>query len=66
MLANSITNQQLRQDVRQALESRGYRPADAERADFDVAVYAAANHALDLRSYDYGYTWRGWPRSRRR
>ncbi|HEX4468678.1 MAG TPA: DUF4136 domain-containing protein [Gemmatimonadaceae bacterium] len=62
MLANSITNRQLRQDVRQALEARGYRPADGERADFDVAVYAAANQALDIRSYDYGYTWRGWPR----
>lgn len=62
MLANSITNHQLRQDVRQALESRGYRPADGERADLDVAIYAAANQALDIRSYNYGYTWRGWPR----
>ena len=42
MLANSITNQQLRQDVRQALESRRYRPAEGGRADFGVAVYAAA------------------------
>jgi hypothetical protein len=62
MLANSITNQKLREDVRQALEARGYRPADGERADLDVAVYAAANQALDIRTYNYGYTWRGWPR----
>jgi hypothetical protein len=62
MLSNSITNQALREDVRRALESRGYRPADGGRADLDVAIYAAARQALDIRTYDYGYTWRGWPR----
>jgi hypothetical protein len=62
MLENSITNRALRQDVRQAMESRGYRPADGTPADIDVALYAAANQALDIHTYDYGYTWRGWPR----
>jgi hypothetical protein len=62
MMENSITNRALRQDVRQALESRGYRPADGGPADIDVALYAAANQALDIRTYNYGYTWRGWPR----
>jgi len=27
-----------------------------------VAAYAAANQALDIHTYDYGYTWTGWPR----
>ena len=40
----------------------GYRAGDGDRADHDVAIYAAANHAMDIRTYDYGYTWRGWPR----
>ena len=62
MLTNSITNRALRDDVRQALEARGYRPADGTRADLDVAIYAATNQALDIRTYNYGYTWRGWPR----
>lgn len=62
MLENSITNRALRDDVRRALHSRGYQPADGGPADLDVAIYAAANQALDIRTYNYGYTWRGWPR----
>jgi hypothetical protein len=62
MLSSSITYRALHDDVRQALESRGYRPAGSGPADLDVAVYAAARQALDVRTYDYGYTWRGWPR----
>ena len=62
MLTNSITNHALRDDIRRALESRGYRPADGGPADFDIAVYAAAREVLDVRTYNYGYTWRGWPR----
>jgi hypothetical protein len=63
MLENSITNAALREDVGRALEARGYRPAaPGARADLDVAIYAAANKALDIQTYDYGYTWRGWPR----
>lgn len=62
MVSNSITNQALRADVTQALESRGYRPASGGTADFDVALYASEHQALDIRRFDYGYTWRGWPR----
>jgi hypothetical protein len=62
MLDNSITNQALREEVRRSLEARGYRPASGAAPDFTVAIYAAAKEALDVRTYDYGYTWRGWPR----
>ena len=63
MLANSITNQALDQDIRRSLERRGYRPAKrGAAADFDIAAYAAAREALDIQTYNYGYTWRGWPR----
>ncbi|HEX3867187.1 MAG TPA: DUF4136 domain-containing protein [Gemmatimonadaceae bacterium] len=62
MLSNSITNQALRNDVIAALESRGYRRADGGAADLDVAMYASATHALDIHTWDYGYSWRMWPR----
>jgi hypothetical protein len=63
MLVNSITNRALMNDVSQALIARGYRPAAAgTQADFDVAAYATANQALDINTFDYGYTWSGWPR----
>jgi len=62
MLANSITNRALHDYIRRSLESRGYRPADRGPADFDVAAYASAREALDISTYNYGYTWRGWPR----
>jgi len=62
MIENSITNRALRDQIRQDLEARGYRPANGESADFDVAVYASSSQALDIRTYDYGYTWRRWPR----
>jgi Domain of unknown function (DUF4136) len=61
MLANSITNRALREDIRRALIARGYRPAEGGPADFEVAMYAAAHQALDIATYNYGYTWRGWP-----
>ena len=62
MLANSITNQALYEDIRRAFEARGYRPARRGRADFEIAPYASAREALDIQTYNYGYTWRGWPR----
>jgi hypothetical protein len=63
MLANSITNQTLYRDIKRALESRGYVPAEKRKAaDIDVAPYAAAHDALDIQTYNYGYTWGGWPR----
>jgi hypothetical protein len=63
MLDNSITNQALRGEVERALTSRGYRAVTTGRADFNVAIYAAAKQALDVRTYPYGYTWRRWPRA---
>lgn len=63
MLVNSISNRALRSDISDALMARGYRPAAAgTQADFEVAAYATANQALDIHTYDYGYTWSGWPR----
>jgi hypothetical protein len=62
MLDNSITNRALREQVRRDLEARGYRAATGGSADFNVALYAAAKQTLDVRHYNYGYTWRGWPR----
>jgi Domain of unknown function (DUF4136) len=29
-----------------------------------VAFYASARDKLDIDSWNYGYTWRGWPRER--
>jgi hypothetical protein len=62
MLSTSITNQALRQDIIRDMEARGYRRAGAGTADIDVAFYASAQQALDIHTFDYGYTWRGWPR----
>lgn len=62
MLENSITNRALRDEITRDLEARGYQLADGGPADFNVAFYASANQALDLQTYNYGYTWRGWPR----
>ena len=61
MLDNSITNRALRDEIRSAFEARGYR-FQPEGADFDVAYYASAAPVLDVRTFDYGYTWRGFPR----
>ncbi|HEY2067214.1 MAG TPA: DUF4136 domain-containing protein [Gemmatimonadaceae bacterium] len=61
MLVNSITAQALRDEIRRAFESRGYVYAP-DRADLDVAYYALAQPVTDIRTFDYGYTWRGFPR----
>jgi hypothetical protein len=60
MLVNSITNQALRDEIRRAFESRGY-VYSPDRADLDVAFYALARPVTDIRTFDYGYTWRGIP-----
>jgi hypothetical protein len=60
MLVNSITYEALRQEIRRAFEQRGYRYVP-QGADFDVAYYATAAQKLDIRSWDYGYDWRGIP-----
>jgi len=61
MLENSITYRALREELRHALEARGYR-FQPDGADLDVAYYATAGPTLDVRTFDYGYTWRGFPR----
>jgi hypothetical protein len=62
MLQNSITYQAMREELRQALEGRGYTPATGGAADLDVAYYATAQPKLDVQTWNYGYTWRGFPR----
>lgn len=59
MVENSIVNRALREDIRQDLESRGYRPGGPD-ADFAVAYYTAARTALDVTTVDYGYPYRPW------
>jgi hypothetical protein len=60
MLVNSITYQALRDAVRQEFEARGYRYSP-DRADLDVAYYASAQPRMDIRTFNYGYDWRGFP-----
>jgi hypothetical protein len=47
MLENSITNRHLRDDLRQAFQSRGYAVAPQSSADFLVAYYAGTKEKLD-------------------
>ena len=59
MLNNSITNQAIRGEIRQRLESLGYQAGGSD-ADIGVAVYAASRRALDVTTVDYGYPFRPW------
>jgi hypothetical protein len=72
MLENSITNNQLRGDLQQAFQSRGYASAPRQSADFNVAYYAGTKEKFDTTywgpTYDPGwrYSYRGrrgwaWP-----
>jgi hypothetical protein len=61
MLENSMTNRAIRDEIRNAFEKRGYR-FSPEAADLEVAFYATAAPKLDIRTYNYGYNWRGFPR----
>jgi len=61
MLVNSITNAALREDLTHSFESRGYAP-NVEHPDFAVAYYASTRDKLKISTWDYGYTWRRWPR----
>jgi hypothetical protein len=61
MLVNSITYRALRDEIRRAFESRGYRFSPTS-ADLDIAAYATAGRKLDIRTFDYGIDWRGFPR----
>jgi hypothetical protein len=61
MLANSITNRALVNDLTRAFEGRGY-VVNATNPDFTVAYYASTREKLDLNTWNYGYSWRRWPR----
>jgi hypothetical protein len=63
MLVNSITYRRIREAIRHALEKRGYQYSE-DAAAMDVAYYATAQPKLDIRTWDYGYGWRRFPRER--
>lgn len=56
MLPNSVTNAAIREEIRLALEKRGYHYAP-DAADMDVAYYATTAPRLELVNFDYGYSW---------
>lgn len=61
MIANSIANRAIREQVSKSFLDRGYA-LDTRNADFVVAVYASAREKLDISAWDYGYPFRpGWP-----
>jgi hypothetical protein len=63
MVENSITYQALRDEIRRAFESKGYRYSP-QSASLDVAYYVTTQPVVDFRTWDYGYTWTGFPLTR--
>jgi hypothetical protein len=62
MIANSIANRAIREEIRKTFEERGYVVND-RAPDFAVAFYATAREKLDVTVWDYGYPfYPGWPR----
>jgi hypothetical protein len=61
MLTSSITYEAIRDELRTAFEARGDRYSET-RPDLEIAYYATAAPVLDLRTFNYGYDWRGFPR----
>lgn len=61
MLANSITNRALVNELTRAFEGRGY-VVNATNPDFTVAYYASTREKLNITNWNYGYGWRRWPR----
>jgi Domain of unknown function (DUF4136) len=61
MLANSISNQALRQDLAADFQSKGYTLTTASPS-FAVAYYASAQQKLDVTDWDYGYSYWGYHR----
>jgi uncharacterized protein DUF4136 len=61
MLANSITNRSLVDDLERGFTERGYTLSTGN-ADFGVAYYASVRDKLNIDTWNYGYTRRGWPR----
>jgi hypothetical protein len=62
MLENSITNNQLRRDLAQAFQTRGYVQAPRQSADFEVAYYAGTKEKFDTTywgpTFDPGWRYR--------
>jgi uncharacterized protein DUF4136 len=61
MLANSITNRALVNELTRAFEGRGYT-VNVTNPDFTVAYYASTREKLNINTWNYGYSWRRWPR----
>ncbi len=61
MLANSISNQALRQDLATDFQAKGYTLTGAS-PNFAVAYYASAQNKLDVTDWDYGYNYWGYHR----
>jgi len=61
MLANSISNQALRQDLATDFQAKGYT-LTSESPSFAVAYYASAQKKLDVTDWDYGYQYWGYHR----
>ena len=62
MIANSIANRAIREQIRKAFMDRGYS-VDERLPDFAVAFYATSREKLDVGIWDYGYPfYPGWPR----
>jgi len=60
MVASSIANRALREQIVQGFTSRGYAQ-DEKSADFAIAFYATAREKLDVSEWDYGYPFSaGW------
>src|SRR5919201_1989486 len=57
MLDNSITNRELRNDLVQGLEAKGYTP-DRDNPDFVVAYYAGTKEKMDTTYWDPNPYWR--------
>lgn len=57
MLDNSITNRQLRADLVQRLQQKGYT-MDAANPDFLVAFYAGTREKMDTTYWNPGFGWR--------
>lgn len=60
MLNNSITNQQLRRDLSQAFQGRGYTATTKDSASFLVAYYAGTKEKFDTTYWGPGWdpAWR--------
>jgi hypothetical protein len=62
MFENSITGQEVHQDIAQALTQRGYTHQHGP-ANLSVAYYISAKNKLQVTDWNYGYPfwgWRGW------